>query len=119
MWQRSVSAILVIAATAIPVAAQNWRAQVIQGLDDRAEQYGQLSRAIWEAAEVGYKETKSSALLRDQLKAAGFRVDEGIAGMPTAFVATWGSGKPVIGIMGEFDALPGLSQETVPEQKAR
>ena len=94
-------------------------AQVIQGLDGRAEQYGQLSRAIWEAAEVGYKETKSSALLRDELKAAGFRVDEGVAGMPTAFVATWGSGTPVIGIMGEFDALPGLSQETVPEQKAR
>ena len=78
-----------------------------------------MSRTIWEAAEVGYKETKSAAVLRDELKAAGFRVDEGVAGMPTAFVATWGSGAPVIGIMGEFDALPGLSQETVPEQKAR
>ena len=88
-------------------------------LDAKADHYGQLSRAIWEAAEVGYKETKSSALLRDELKAAGFRIDEGVAGMPTAFVATWGSGKPVIGIMGEFDALPGLSQETVPEQKPR
>ena len=119
MWQRSLSAILVIAATAIPVAAQEWRKQVLQGLDARADHYGQLSRAIWETAEVGYKETKSSALLRDELKAAGFRIDEGVAGMPTAFVATWGSGKPVIGIMGEFDALPGLSQETVPEQKAR
>ena len=62
---------------------------------------------------------EESALLRDEFKAAGFRVDEGVAGMPTAFVATWGSGKPVIGIMGEFDALPGLSQESVPEQKAR
>lgn len=119
MWQRSVPAILVIAATAIPVAAQEWRTQVVQGLDAGAEHFGQLSRAIWEAAEVGYKETKSSALLRDDLRAAGFRIDEGVAGMPTAFVATWGSGAPVIGIMGEFDALPGLSQEAVPEQKAR
>ena len=119
MWQRSVSVILAIATTAVPVAAQEWRKQVLQRLDGKAEQYGQLSRAIWEAAEVGYKETKSSALLRDELKAAGFRIDDGVAGMPTAFVATWGSGKPVIGIMGEFDALPGLSQEAVPEQKAR
>ncbi len=119
MWQRSLSAILVIAATAIPVAAQEWRKQIVQQLDAGADRYGQLSRTIWETAEVGYKETKSSALLRDELKAAGFRIDEGVAGMPTGFVATWGSGKPVIGIMGEFDALPGLSQETVPEQKAR
>ena len=119
MWQRSLSTILVIAATAIPVAAQEWRKQIVHGLDAQAERHGQLSRTIWEAAEVGYKETKSSALLRDELRAAGFRVDEGVAGMPTAFVATWGSGTPVIGIMGEFDALPGLSQETVPEQKPR
>jgi len=119
MWHRSVAAILVIAATAIPVAAQEWRTHVIQVLDAKADHYGQLSRTIWEAAEVGYKETISSALLRDELKAAGFRIDEGVAGMPTAFVATWGSGKPVIGIMGEFDALPGLSQDSVPAQKAR
>src|SRR4030095_10787566 len=110
MWQRSVSTIFAIAATAIPSAAQEWRKPVVQALDARADHYGQLSRAIWETPEVGYKETKSSALLRDELKAAGFRIDEGVAGMPTGFVATWGSGKPVIGIMGEFDALPGVSQ---------
>ena len=117
MWSRSVALIVVIAASAIPVAAQEWRTQVVRSLDARADAYGQLSRTIWEAAEVGYKETKSAAALRDELKAAGFRVDEGVAGIPTAFVATWGSGAPVVGIMGEFDALPGLSQETVPEQK--
>ena len=119
MWHRSVASILFIAATAVPVAAQEWRKQITQGLDARADDYGKLSRTIWEAAELGYKETISSALLRGELKAGGFRIDEGVAGMPTAFVATWGSGKPVIGIMGEFDALPGLSQDSVPQQKAR
>lgn len=118
MWSRIVAAFVVIAATAVPVAAQQWRQHVIQGLDGKADRYGQLSRAIWEAAEVGYKETRSAALLRDELKAAGFRIDDGVAGMPTAFVATWGSGAPVVGIMGEFDALPGLSQNTEPRQKA-
>jgi aminobenzoyl-glutamate utilization protein B len=108
-----------MAAVSIPVAAQDWRASVLKGLDTRAEHYGRMSRAIWEAAEVGYKEAKSSALLREELAAAGFRVDAGVAGMPTAFVATWGSGKPVIGIMGEFDALPGLSQDSVPERRPR
>jgi len=99
--------------------AQDWRRAVVDDINAGTGRYGQMSRDIWEAAEVGYKETKSSALLRDELKAAGFRIEEGVAGMPTAFVATWGSGKPVIGVMGEYDALPGLSQESVPEQKAR
>jgi aminobenzoyl-glutamate utilization protein B len=99
--------------------APDARRALLQSLDAGAQRYGDMSRQIWELAEVGYKETKSSALLRDELKAAGFRIDEGVAGMPTAFVATWGSGKPVIGLMGEFDALPGLSQDNVPEQKPR
>ena len=68
-------------------------------------------KQIWGFAEVGYQEQKSSALLQQQLKAAGFQVTAGVADIPTAFVATFGSGKPVIGIIGEFDALPGLSQE--------
>ena len=59
---------------------------------------------------VGYKEQKSSALLQEQLRAAGFTVRSGVADIPTAFVASFGSGKPVIGILGEYDALPGLSQ---------
>ena len=92
---------------------------VLARVEAHASHFGDVSRQIWELAEPGFKETKSSALLAQELRQAGFRVEEGVAGMPTAFVATWGSGKPVIGIMGEFDALPGLSQETVPEQKAR
>ena len=88
-------------------------------IDSKAAHFGDVSRKIWEFAEVGYKETKSSALLASELRAAGFTVETGVAGMPTAFVASYGQGKPVIGILGEFDALPGLSQEDVPEKKPR
>ncbi|MCK4482184.1 amidohydrolase, partial [Candidatus Bathyarchaeota archaeon] len=73
-----------------------------------------ISDRVWEFAELGLIEVKSSALLADELEKHGFKVERGIAGMPTAFVATWGEGKPVIGIMGEYDALPGLSQKKVP-----
>jgi len=88
-------------------------------MDAQAGHYGKLSREIWEIAEVGYKETKSSALLKNELRKAGFRLEEGIAGIPTAFIATWGEGKPEIGILAEYDALPGLSQQDVPEKKPR
>ena len=71
--------------------------------------YRDVALKIWSFAEVGYQETRSSALLQEQLKAAGFVMATGVAEIPTAFTATWGSGKPVIGIIGEFDALPGLS----------
>jgi len=76
-----------------------------------------MSDSIWEFAEVGLKEVKSSALLSEELRKAGFSVDTGVAGMPTAFVASYGRGKPVIGIMGEYDALPGLSQKPVPKRE--
>jgi aminobenzoyl-glutamate utilization protein B len=81
--------------------------------------YWSAAREIWTFAEVGYQEHKSSAVLQQLLAGAGFRVEPGVAGMPTAFVATFGSGKPVIGLIGEFDALPGLSQEAAPARKAR
>jgi aminobenzoyl-glutamate utilization protein B len=74
----------------------------------------EISDKVWEFAELGLIEFKSSALLANELEKHGFRVERGIAGMPTAFVATWGEEKPVIGIMGEYDALPGLSQKKVP-----
>ncbi len=77
----------------------------------------QISDAIWEYAELGLMEYKSSELLADELERHGFRVERGVAGMPTALVATWGGGKPVIGIMGEYDALPGLSQKVSPRRE--
>ena len=84
-----------------------------------ADSSWEMARKIWEWAEVGYQEKRSSALLADALEAGGFRVERGVAGMPTAFIATIGSGKPVIGIMGEYDALPGLSQQAEPVRHAR
>ncbi|EQA98686.1 hypothetical protein L288_20270 [Sphingobium quisquiliarum P25] len=73
---------------------------------------------MWKLAEVGFREEKSSARLQADLKAAGFRIDKGVDGMPTAFIATAGSGGPVIALLAEYDALPGLSQAAVPEQQA-
>ena len=75
------------------------------------EKFGKISDAIWSYAELGLQEFKSSALLIETLEKAGFTVEKGLAGMPTCFVATYGSGKPVIGILGEFDALPMISQK--------
>lgn len=82
------------------------------------EEYKQTAFQIWNFAEVGYKEEKSTALLQHTLGDNGFTVQKGVAGIPTAFVATYGSGKPIIAILAEFDALPGLSQEAVPEKKS-
>ncbi|HNW57206.1 MAG TPA: amidohydrolase [Bacteroidales bacterium] len=83
------------------------------------KKYGDISDAIWNYAELGMQEFKSSALLIKTLEEEGFTVEKGVAGMPTCFVASWGSGKPVIGILGEYDALPGLSQEAlIPFQKS-
>ncbi len=73
--------------------------------------FGRISDAIWEYAELGLQEFRSSKLLADTLEEAGFKVERGLAGMPTCFVGTYGSGKPVIGLLGEFDALPMLSQK--------
>jgi len=94
------------------------RQAVLAGIDSRARQYGEIALRIWGFAEVGYQEQKSSALLQEQLRGAGFTVKSGVAEIPTAFTAEWGSGKPVIGIIGEFDALPGLSQAAEPERHA-
>ena len=88
----------------------------IAAIDARRDHYGGVARQIWEWAEVGYQEEKSSALLQSELEAAGFAIEAGVAEMPTAFLASYGSGGPVIGILAEFDALPGLSQEAIPER---
>jgi aminobenzoyl-glutamate utilization protein B len=90
----------------------------LMGLVDRqAAHFAATSKMIWEYAELGYQEEKSSALLQRELQAAGFRVQSGVAGEPTAFVASYGQGQPVVGILGEFDALPGLSQDATPVRK--
>ncbi|MEM1506722.1 MAG: amidohydrolase [Candidatus Bathyarchaeia archaeon] len=81
---------------------------------ENEEKIADISDKIWEYAELGLMEYRSSRLLSDELEKHGFKVNRGVAEMPTAFIASYGEGKPVIGIIGEYDALPGLSQKKVP-----
>ncbi len=83
-------------------------------IDEHRPRLITISDQIWELAELGLVEYQSSAVLAEELARHGFAVERGLAGMPTAFRASWGTSRPVIGIMGEYDALPGLSQKKVP-----
>ena len=89
---------------------------LLHAVESRAQASADTALAIWKFAEVGYQERQSSALLQQELAGAGFAVEAGVAGMPTSFIATAGSGKPVIAILAEFDALPGLSQAAVAQR---
>ena len=93
------------------------RAAILRDVDQRAPQLAATAKTIWDYAEVGFQETKSTTLLQGELKKAGFTVKAGVAGMPTAFVASFRNGAgPVIAILAEFDALPGLAQEAKPDR---
>ena len=87
-------------------------------IDHHQERFEDVALKIWEYAELGYLEEKSSSLLQQELKDSGFTIQSGIAGIPTAFVAEYNNGGPVLGILGEFDALPGLSQQNLPFKTA-
>jgi aminobenzoyl-glutamate utilization protein B len=78
-----------------------------------------IASTLWKYSEVALQEHRSAALLADRLEKEGFRLERGVAGMPTAFVASFGSGKPVIGILAEFDALPGIGNAAVPRRQPR
>lgn len=105
------------AATAAPLTAAD-KSQLTAAVDAYTPKMNDAALKIWSFAELGYQETKSSALLQDQLKAAGFKVQAGVAGEPTGFVASFKNGTgPVIAILAEFDALPGLSQAAVPTKQ--
>jgi len=97
---------------------QEMKAKTMEELQGNYATYRDAALQIWQFAEVGYKEVKSSALLQELLRTNGFQIESGVAEIPTAFVATYGSGSPVIGILAEFDALPGLSQAALPERSA-
>ncbi len=86
----------------------------IKAADQKYDELTTLSDKIWSFEEIAFKEDQSAEALIEYAEANGFKVTKGVAEIPTAFVAEFGSGKPIIGIMGEFDALPGLSQKTVP-----
>lgn len=91
----------------------------IKALEQHQEEFGKIAHEIWDLAEVGYQEFKSTKLLQDLLASEGFTVKSGVAEIPTAFVASFGSGQPVIGILAEFDALPGVSQTNAPVREER
>jgi aminobenzoyl-glutamate utilization protein B len=87
---------------------------ILTSIENHENNLIKISDEIWALAELAFEENKSSELLADYAENQGFKVERGVAGMPTAFVASYGSGKPVISVLGEFDALPGISQKAKP-----
>jgi aminobenzoyl-glutamate utilization protein B len=100
------------------VLGLNAQMDVLKKMDSKSGDYDKIALQIWDWAEMGYQEVQSSALLQKTLADEGFRIKTGVAGIPTAFVAEYGSGAPIIGVLGEFDALPGLSQKAIPEKES-
>ncbi|HSR49521.1 MAG TPA: amidohydrolase [Acidobacteriota bacterium] len=84
-----------------------------------APEVERLSRQLWDLSETALKETDSARLLTEALRREGFSLEEGVAGMPTAFVAEYGSGSPIIGVLAEYDALPGVGNAAVPRKEPR
>lgn len=114
---------LLLAVITCPVFAQKQKPNpnkvaAIKSVETHQSELTKLSDEIWAFAETALREKKSSQALADYAEAQGFKVTRGVAKMPTAFIAEYGSGKPIIGIMGEFDALPGISQKAQPTKEA-
>ncbi len=106
-----------LAAVAALLVAPQVIAQEVDPLDAveaQSERTTRVAQEIWDHAELGYLELKSSGLLKTELQQEGFTVREGVAGIPTAFVGEWGEGGPVIALLAEFDALPGINQSAAP-----
>lgn len=116
---RIVSTLIVLLLFTTALHAQKVTAnkkQVLSSIEKHASKLIETSDNIWAHAEIAFQETASYQELANLAEANGFKVERGVAEIPTAFVATYGSGSPVIGILGEFDALPGLSQKAVPNK---
>ena len=116
-WLIHPTQVLVTCTLLSGTAASDEADQTLAWLDNRADRFAELADAVWSHAELGYLETSSSTLLRDALTAEGFEVQIGVSGLPTAFVAKFGSEGPVIGLLAEFDALPGMSQAAEPVRR--
>jgi aminobenzoyl-glutamate utilization protein B len=114
--------VALLLSSVLPVAPAASKADVrkkqaaVASIDAQRAQLASLADQVWAFAETALRETRSAALLADHAEKQGFRVERGVAGMPTAFVASYGEGRPVIAVLGEYDALPGLSQKAVPER---
>ncbi len=118
MTVRIVPGIAVLLTALFPIATveagDENKVEAERSVNRHAEELIELSDRIWKYAEVALEETRSSEALADYAESQGFTVRRGVADMPTAFTATFGSGKPIIGILGEYDALPGVSQKASP-----
>ena len=112
MKLKLITFLLLFASSIYAQKTKKLKNEVIKSLNDESSELIKISDAIWEAAEIAFQESTSSQALIKYAKDNGFNVEEGVADTPTAFIASYGSGSPVIGILGEFDALPGLSQKT-------
>ncbi len=106
-------------ANAAPTDTTPLKQAALAATEQRASEIGELASALWQHAEIALQETASCKLLADRLRAAGFTVQDRAAKLPTAFVASFGKGAPVIGIVAEFDALPGVGNQPVPKRLAR
>jgi aminobenzoyl-glutamate utilization protein B len=114
--------VLTALACVVPVRARAQgepKAVAALEVDGLSAEIGGIAGRLWTFSEIALRETRSAALLADRLEKEGFRVERGVAGMPTAFVATWGEGRPAIGILAEYDALPGIGNAAVPRKEAR
>ena len=112
--------ILLISTSSIaqnPIITPN-KASVLKSIEKHQDELTKISDQIWGFAEIAMREHQSAKVLADYAETQGFKVTRGVAGIPTAFIAEYGSGKPIIGILGEFDALPGLSQKAQPTKEA-
>lgn len=105
--------LLVISFCVTSFYGQNKHQKFLKSIDEKGASYAEIALDIWNYAEMGYQEEKSSALLQETLRNEGFTIRKGVADIPTAFIAEYKNGGPVIALLGEFDALPGLSQKAV------
>ena len=109
--------VLIFALAALPASVQAQQSDTMSEIsaliDARSKESAKTARQLWEWAEVGYQEQKSSDLLKQSLKSNGFKITSGVADIPTAFTAEYGKGGPVIAILAEYDALPGINQDAV------
>lgn len=115
---KKIALLIVLICFQMTIFAQKGDETILKELEKKEEDYGVIAQQIWDYAEMGYLEVQSSALLQKTLSNEDFAIQNGVAGIPTAFIAEYGSGAPVVAILGEYDALPGLSQERVPEKKS-
>jgi aminobenzoyl-glutamate utilization protein B len=111
--------LIVVLAFAFVSPAHADKSDLAKSVDAHADSAWEMAKKIWDFAEPGYQEKQSSKLLADRMEKAGFKVERGVAKIPTAITATFGEGKPVIGILGEYDALPELAQEAEPFRKVK